>query len=217
MGFFAIYNGVVYNDCLSLSVKLFGNSAWSQDDVALTGEFDGVYPFGVDPAWHGKSSQIEETNSIKMKMSVLYGVTQMCLGLWLCLLNHIEFKDWVSLVFEWIPQVLFMFSFFVYMCWIILYKWCINWGHESYAAPSLITVLVDFVLNAGNVTKNETQLYGSITFQESLQFGLFIVMFLSVPVMLLAKPLVLRAINKRRARNRSVSMARHVSEEEVLV
>jgi len=87
------------------------------------------------------------------------------------MLNHLEFKDWVSLVFEWIPQVIFMLSFFVYMCWIILYKWCINWDHKNYAAPSLITVLVDFVLNAGNVTKDETQLYGNILFQESLQFG----------------------------------------------
>jgi len=100
MGIFSIYNGLIYNDCLSLSISIFGESAWSQDDVNKIGEFNGVYPFGVDPTWHGKANQIEETNSIKMKMSVLFGVAQMTFGLFLCLLNHIEFKDWVSLIFE---------------------------------------------------------------------------------------------------------------------
>jgi len=196
MGMFSIYNGVIYNDCLSLSLQLFGSSAWSQDGDK--GEFNGVYAFGVDPTWHGKSNLIEETNSIKMKMSVLYGVTQMCFGLYLCMLNHIEFKDWVSLIFEWIPQVMFMVSFFVYMCWIILYKWCLNWDNQDYAPPSLITILVDFVLNAGTIEEDETQLYENINFQANLQFGLFIVMFLSVPIMLLSKPFVLRMINKKK-------------------
>merc|ERR1719317_170103 len=126
MGFFSMYNGTIYNDCLSLSISVFGKSGWSQEESAKTGEFDGVYPFGVDPTWHGKTNQIEETNSIKMKMSVLFGVTQMSFGLFLCMLNHVEFEDWISLIFEWIPQVMFMVSFFVYMCWIIIYKWCIN-------------------------------------------------------------------------------------------
>jgi len=190
MGFFSIYNGVIYNDCLSLSISIFGSSSWSQD--GSTGEFDGVYPFGIDPTWHGKSNQIAETNSIKMKMSVLYGVTQMGFGLYLCMLNHIEFKDWISLIFEWIPQLMFLVSFFVYMCWIIIYKWTINWDDKDYAPPSLITVLVNFVLNAGTIDKDETQLYDNISLQENLQMGLFIIMFLSIPVMLLCKPLILR-------------------------
>jgi len=190
MGFFSLYNGVIYNDCLSLSTKIWGDSAWSESDSI--GEYDGVYPFGVDPTWHGKSNQIEETNSIKMKMSVLYGVAQMSFGLYLCMLNHVEFGDWISLIFEWIPQVMFMVSFFVYMCWIIIYKWCINWDYEDFEPPSLITVLVDFVLSPGTVTEDETQLYGDITFQQNLQLGLFMMMFISIPIMLLAKPCILR-------------------------
>jgi len=65
-------------------------------------------------------------------------------------------------------------------------------------------VLVDFVLNAGNVKKDETQLYESITYQQNLQFALFIVMFISIPIMLLAKPLILREINKRMVRGYSI-------------
>jgi len=190
MGFFSMYNGTIYNDCLSLSISVFGKSGWSQDgDV---GKFDGVYPFGIDPAWHGKSNQIEETNSIKMKMSVLFGVAQMGFGLYLCMLNHIQYKDWVSLIFEWIPQLLFLLSFFVYMDFIIIYKWCCNWDDKKYQPPSLITVLVNFVLGPGTIVENETQLYDDIGFQESLQMGLFIIMFASIPIMLLAKPFILK-------------------------
>lgn len=190
MGFFSMYNGCIYNDVLSLSISVFGSSSWSEENGK--GEFDGVYPFGIDPTWHGKTNQIAETNSIKMKMSVLYGVTQMGFGLYLCLLNHIEYGDWISLIFEWIPQLMFLVSFFVYMCFIIVYKWCINWDDKEFAPPSLITVLVNFVLGPGTITKDETQLYDNIAFQENLQMGLVLMMALSVPVMLLAKPFILR-------------------------
>lgn len=190
MGSFSMYNGVIYNDCMSLSISVFGKSSWSQD--GSTGQFEGVYPFGIDPTWHGKSNQIAETNSIKMKMSVLYGVAQMGFGLYLCLLNHIEYGDWISLIFEWIPQFIFLVTFFVYMDFMIIYKWCINWEDKEYAPPSLITVLVNFVLGPGTIVKDETQLYDDLAFQESLQLGLVLLMALSIPVMLLAKPFILK-------------------------
>lgn len=90
-----------------------------------------------------------------------------------------------------------MASFFVYMCWIILFKWCINWEAKEFSPPSLITVLVDFVLNAGSISKDETQLYESTVFQECLQLVLFSIMFLSVPTMLFAKPVILYLKNKK--------------------
>lgn len=87
---------------------------------------------------------------------------------------------------------MFLASFFVYMQFIIIYKWTCNWDDKDYQPPSLITVLVNFVLGPGTITKDETQLYESITFQEHLQLGLFIMMFISIPIMLLAKPLILK-------------------------
>ena len=36
-------------------------------------------------------------------------------------------RDWISLVFEWIPQMVFMLCTFFYMISIIVYKWSVDW------------------------------------------------------------------------------------------
>lgn len=46
-----------------------------------------TYPFGVDPKWHGSRSELPFLNSLKMKMSILLGVTQMNLGIVLSYFN----------------------------------------------------------------------------------------------------------------------------------
>lgn len=45
------------------------------------------YPFGVDPSWRGSRSELPFLNSLKMKMSILLGVTQMNLGIILSYFN----------------------------------------------------------------------------------------------------------------------------------
>jgi hypothetical protein len=52
-----------------------------------------TYPFGVDPVWHGSRSELPFLNSLKMKMSILIGVTQMNLGIILSYFNAAYFRN----------------------------------------------------------------------------------------------------------------------------
>lgn len=63
------------------------------------------YPFGVDPIWHGTKSELPFLNSMKMKMSIVLGVTHMNLGIVMSLYNNLYFKDRLSTICEFIPQV----------------------------------------------------------------------------------------------------------------
>lgn len=58
-------------------------------DASTTGlmKVRGTYPFGVDPKWHGTRSELPFLNSLKMKMSILLGVSQMNLGIMLSYYN----------------------------------------------------------------------------------------------------------------------------------
>lgn len=58
-------------------------------------------------------------------------------GIFLKGLNCIHFDLWVDLIFEWLPQMVFLFSTFGYMCLMIIIKWLSQY-EEGYLAPSII-------------------------------------------------------------------------------
>lgn len=143
MGFFAIFAGFMYNDLFGIvSLPIFESRFHMTPDAngALQplesfdsknmradsegGAFDsGPYPFGLDYAWHGSSNELLYTNSLKMKLSVLFGVMQMLMGVGLKFANSIHNKNAVDLFCECIPMLIFMVCFFGYMDYLILYKW----------------------------------------------------------------------------------------------
>ena len=117
MAIFAIYNGFLYNEFFSVPMAWGGLGACSMYEInppslmmSLNNE-SYVYPFGVDPAWKGlhffshfsfspssnfffflgSTNELYYYNSLKMKMSVLLGVTQMMLGICLRFLNSCPF------------------------------------------------------------------------------------------------------------------------------
>lgn len=50
-------------------------------------------------------SELPFLNSLKMKMSILLGVTHMNLGIVMSLMNNLYFKDRLSTLCEFVPQV----------------------------------------------------------------------------------------------------------------
>ena len=77
MGAFSIYTGLIYNDIFSKTLHLF-HSGWDFQEGpnnSTVGVPNGhVYPFGLDPGWHGAENSHIFTNSYKMKMSIVIGV-----------------------------------------------------------------------------------------------------------------------------------------------
>eukprot|EP00658_Telonema_sp_P-2_P014655 TRINITY_DN15575_c0_g1_i19.p1 TRINITY_DN15575_c0_g1~~TRINITY_DN15575_c0_g1_i19.p1 ORF type:complete len:605 (+),score=167.45 TRINITY_DN15575_c0_g1_i19:210-2024(+) len=109
MGACSVYMGFIYNDLagipldLGTSYKVVANST----EREYTGS---PYLFGVDPVWKYSDQQVSFTNSLKMKMSVIIGVTQMVLGIVLKMLNAHHFKDRLTLMHEAIPEMIFFVS-----------------------------------------------------------------------------------------------------------
>mmetsp|Transcript_18286 Transcript_18286/g.42092 ORF Transcript_18286/g.42092 Transcript_18286/m.42092 type:complete len:874 (+) Transcript_18286:101-2722(+) len=147
MGFFAVYAGMVYNDCFSLGLNLF-QSRWEfegQDEmdveegdvayqIAEYGSNESVYPFGLDPMWHVTSNELLFFNSFKMKLSVIFGIIQMFFGTILKGINSIYFGEKLDLYFEVLPMVVFASSLFIYMVVLIFMKWSIDWNDRMLSA-----------------------------------------------------------------------------------
>lgn len=51
------------------------------------------------------------------------GVLHMNLGIVCSLWNHLYWRDFLSIIAEFIPQMIFLNSIFGYLCFLIMYKW----------------------------------------------------------------------------------------------
>jgi len=119
-----------------------------------------VYPVGLDPRWIQASNELNYFNSFKMKFAVIIGVFQMSIGtqnpnsaIFLKMINTVHFGLWLDFLFEWLPQQIFLFSTFGYMCLLIIKKWTVPWGdatHDTSLAPSIIGQMIALPLKLGS-------------------------------------------------------------------
>ena len=135
MGCMGVYAGLVYNDYFSLGLNLFGSTYVYPDFKSGTkavslckyGAAECVYPFGADPIWKTSANELLFFNSMKMKMSVILGITQMIFGVCLRGINALYFRSYLDLFSEFLPMIIFAGSLFGYMVLLIFIKWSINW------------------------------------------------------------------------------------------
>lgn len=186
MGFFAFFCGFMYNDFLSLPLNIFG-SCYDNDyekGVAVR-ENKCVYPFGLDPKWYIANNELNFFNSLKMKTSVIFGVTQMMFGIILSGINALYFRKTLDFIFGFIPQIIFMTVLFFYLVMMIFIKWGVDWTGNTQNAPSLINLLMNIFLNFGSV--DGKPLFDG---QQGLNFSIFIIAIICIPVLLFPKPII---------------------------
>ena len=66
-----------------------------------------------------------------MKISVIFGVSQMSLGIILKAFNACYFKRRLELVFEVIPQITMLWVLFGFMNVLIVWKWLMPWNFDG--------------------------------------------------------------------------------------
>ncbi|XP_077377236.1 V-type proton ATPase 116 kDa subunit a isoform X1 [Festucalex cinctus] len=234
MGLFSVYTGLIYNDCFSKSINIFGSgwsvkamfkaNAWTDEDVKrngfltldpnVTGVFRGPYPLGIDPIWNLASNRLTFLNSYKMKMSVILGITHMSFGVILSTFNHLHFRRKYNLYLVFLPEILFLLCLFGYLVFMILYKWLFFSAKNSRHAPSILIHFINMFLMQGDSVQ---PLYPG---QSGLQKFLVIIAVLSVPVLFLGKPLYLYWLHNGSHRlrlYRGYERVRRSSEEELFL
>ena len=213
MGFFATFNGWMYNDFLSIPLGIFGTCYVNIDKVAERKSADCVYPIGLDPKWYVASNELAFFNSLKMKISVIFGVTQMLFGIFLRGLNAVHFGSSVDFILEFIPQFVFMSILFAYMLVMIFVKWSINWfnyltpdDNKFIQAPSIITQLMNIFLKLGDA--GPMPLWGQGTTQSNFHWYVLSKLFFNIvialsciPIILIPKPIIVYFSQKKKPEN----------------
>ncbi|XP_043589855.1 V-type proton ATPase 116 kDa subunit a1 isoform X4 [Bombus pyrosoma] len=210
MGLFSMYTGLIYNDIFSKSLNIFG-SYWRinynistivtnkelQLNPSDTEQYLQIpYPLGMDPVWQLAENKIIFLNSYKMKISIIFGVIHMLFGVIIGLWNHMYFRRQLSIICEFVPQIIFLVFLFLYMVLLMFIKW-ISYGpnsdntdpaHGPFCAPSVLITFINMVLfKPGTAPAKECSpwMYSG---QSGFQSFLVVIAVLCIPWMLLAKP-----------------------------
>lgn len=155
MGFFALFCGFIYNDFAAVPLPL-SHSCYRNIKVDKTESWEGEkidgceYYFGLDHKWYTTTNELAFINSMKMKISVVFGIIHMFGGIILKGVNLAYFNLNVEFICEFIPQIIFFFFLFIYMNILIFIKWLTVW---KVTPPSITMTILNVVLKAGGMDK----------------------------------------------------------------
>lgn len=156
-----------------------------------------MYTIGVDPTWYLADNELTYVNSMKMKMAVIFGVTQMSLGIFMKAFNAFHFRSFLDLIFEFIPQITLLLCLFGFMDVLIIWKWLQNWifinKDPAETAPSIIGIMINMFLKFGELVDGADPIIGNngSGTQKSVCLVLLAIALICVPTMLFVKPLIL--------------------------
>lgn len=199
MGLFSIYAGFIYNEMFAVANNLFGTN-WTPvpgSNFYTRINHNRAYEFGVDPVWKGAGNELIFYNSLKMKMSIIIGVTHMTVGLILKFINSVNFKNYLDIFCEVIPGITLLLSLFGYMCFLMFFKWGIPFYDNERnglsptreEAPQILPMMIYMFLSPFSDPPNMIPLFNK---QGLVQGILAVIAVLMVPIMLLPKPFILR-------------------------
>eukprot|EP00792_Barthelona_sp_PAP020_P002434 TRINITY_DN13931_c0_g1_i1.p1 TRINITY_DN13931_c0_g1~~TRINITY_DN13931_c0_g1_i1.p1 ORF type:complete len:798 (+),score=185.39 TRINITY_DN13931_c0_g1_i1:40-2433(+) len=177
MGLWSIYIGFLYNDIASLSFDFPSN--WKIEHEHFIPANNGITPFGIDPAIRRSQYDTIFANSLKMKTSIIFGVSQMFLGLFLSLANLIREGKISNIFLVFIPQFILLFGTFGWLVLLIFVKWC------THIDVSLLQILMDFIMEQGSL-KDSPEFFPG---HQAIQTCLFYLVLISVFVLFLGEPL----------------------------
>ncbi|EAT42023.1 AAEL006390-PA [Aedes aegypti] len=226
MGIFSMYTGFVYNDIFSKTMNIFGSSwqinyntstVMENKDLQLNpGEdySETVYWYGLDPAWMLASNKIIFLNSFKMKLSIIFGVVHMIFGVCMSVVNNMHFKKKINILLDFVPQLLFLVLLFLYMCFMMFYKWIQYTAvtEEDHlkpgCAPSVLIMFINMMLFKRQEpleTCKEFMFEG----QQTIQMVFIFISLLCIPWLLLAKPLYIKFTRKNHGVGDHVASSGH--------
>jgi V-type H+-transporting ATPase subunit a len=174
MSIFSAFCGFLYNDFAAVPLNFVPTCFDKQigkTDVFNRTDTNCTYPIGFDPKWYSAVNELQFINSFKMKVSVIVGILQMLMGVVLKGLNSLDEKKPIDFWFEFIPQLLFMVSYFGYMIIMIVVKWLSNWEFIDQNGPSIITLLIGIPLKGSD--PGPIPLYGDGSFQQFIGQTIF--------------------------------------------
>ena len=192
MGFFAFYCGFIYNDFFAVPLISQPSCYESAGENTIARKSpDCVYGVGIDYAWHESSNSISFLNSYKMKISIVYGVIHMILGILLKGANNLYFSNAIDFIFDFLPQLVFMLVTFGYMVVCIIIKWFSDYSSDPSKAPSIIALFINLVSTV------DYPLYANAATQLFVQRILAAIAVICVPLMLFGKPIIMSIKNSK--------------------